>query len=87
MGGAPTLLNASGATNFVFKVTKPDAKPEIEYPDLPRGAVRANMRLLNEMGFGFEFVSMDSKNFTNNLELIYPAMPKYLGLSTWQMFY
>jgi len=79
LGGASTLLNASGATNFVFKVTKPEAKPEIEYPDLPRGAVRANMRLLNEMGFGFEFVSIDSENFTNNLELIDSAMPKYLA--------
>jgi type II restriction enzyme len=79
LGGASTLLNASGATNFVFKVIKNGSEMDSTYPELKKGAVRANMKLLIDSGYKFEFVSIDSENFTKNLELIDSSMPEYLA--------
>jgi type II restriction enzyme len=79
LGGASTLLNASGSTNFVFKVIKPVSLEGHDAPNLAKGAVRSNMRKLAELGYRFEFISIDSENFTNNLELIDSGMPGYLA--------
>lgn len=79
LGGASTLLNASGATNFVFKVVKKGSDIDRSYPELKKGAVRANMKLLLDSGYEFEFISIDSENFTQNLELIDSSMPDYLA--------
>lgn len=80
LGAASTLLNASGSTNFIFRVVPPAAAQEnLKYPEMKSGAVRANMRLLSDLGYRFDFDSIDSENFTNNLELIDSSMPKYLA--------
>ena len=79
LGSASTLLNASGATNFLFKVTPPEGLDESGFPVLEAGAVRANIRTLDSAGFGFEFVSMDSENFASNLELVDSNMPANLA--------
>lgn len=79
LGSASTLLNASGSTNFVFKVIPPLGLAKTDYPQLERGAVKANIRKMREAGFSFEFVSIDSSNFHSNLELIDSSMPEYLA--------
>ena len=79
LGSASTLLNASGSTNFVFRIIPPVGLAGKEYPPLERGAVKANIRKLREEGFSFEFVSIDSENFHSNLELIDSSMPEYLA--------
>lgn len=79
LGSASTLLNASGATNFVFKVIPPAGLRESDFPPLEKGAVKANIRALEKAGFGFEFVSIDSQNFTTNLELLDSNMPSNLA--------
>jgi len=75
LGSASTLLNASGSTNFVFKLNSPDQ----ELPELKKGAVKANVSKLLENGYQFQFVGIDSENFQNNLELIDSGMPNYLS--------
>ncbi len=79
LGSASTLLNASGATNFLFKVTPPEGLDESDFPTMEPGAVRANIRALDKAGFSFEFVSLDSQNFTSNLELVDSNMPANLA--------
>jgi hypothetical protein len=75
LGSASTLLNASGSTNFVFKLIS--AKQDL--PELKKGAVKANVSKLLEEGYEFQFVRIDSENFQNNLELIDSGMPNYLS--------
>lgn len=79
LGSASTLLNASGATNFLFKVIPPEGLEEVDFPAMETGAVRANIRALDNAGFSFEFVSIDSENFTSNLELVDSNMPANLA--------
>lgn len=75
LGSASTLLNASGSTNFVFKVIPPVQ----ETSELKRGAVKANVSKLIQEGYEFQFVGIDSENFQSNLELIDSGMPNYLA--------
>jgi type II restriction enzyme len=79
LGAASTLLNASSATNFKFRIIPPDLGTQNNYPEMKKGAVRANVRKLIDLGYKLEFVSLDSANFTNNLELIDSNMPDYLA--------
>ena len=75
LGSASTLLNASGSTNFIFKLIS--GKQDL--PELKKGAVKANVSKLLEEGYEFQFVRIDSENFQNNLELIDSGMPNYLS--------
>jgi len=75
LGSASTLLNASGSTNFVFKVIPPVQ----ETSELKRGAVKANVSKLIQEGYELQFVGIDSENFQSNLELIDSGMPNYLA--------
>jgi hypothetical protein len=75
LGSASTLLNASGSTNFVFKVIPPTQ----ELAELKRGAVKANVSKMMQEGYEFQFVGIDSENFQSNLELIDSGMPNYLS--------
>jgi len=79
LGSASTLLNASGATNFLFKVIPPEGLDESDFPTMEKGAVRANIRALDSAGFAFEFASIDSDNFSSNLELVDSNMPANLA--------
>jgi hypothetical protein len=79
LGSASTLLNASGSTNFTFRVIPPSTNANNSFPELKQGAVKANVARLIEEGFQFQFVGIDSENFHSNLELIDSSMPDYLS--------
>ena len=79
LGGASTLLNASGATNFIFRLSPGDSSQRGSYPAFEPGAVKTNVKSLLEADWKLEFQSVSSPNFQHNLELVDSRMPEYVA--------
>jgi len=79
LGGRSTLLNASGATNFVFKVVKNENSHFSEYPKFEHGQHRKNLERLYSAGFKLEFESMANQVFYTNLTLLDLQFPRLLA--------
>ena len=79
VGGRATLLNASGSTNFIYRVesTVPGLKPEI--PVFKHGKHRSNLQGLYASGYQLSFHGMSSDTFESNLTLLDMSFPEYLG--------
>ena len=79
LGSASTLLNASGATNLIFRIHQ---NPGISYSNLPQlqhGKHKSNLSALSESGFYLEFDSFSSDQFARNLKLLDSNMHIYLS--------
>jgi type II restriction enzyme len=79
IGGRSTLLNASGATNFIYRVIKNDPTIQNDLPKLVHGKHGENLRLLHEAGFHLEFESMSNDVFYQNLTLLDMQFPNHLA--------
>lgn len=79
IGGRSTLLNASGATNFIYKIVKNDQKTQNSLPTFVHGKHGDNLRRLYEAGFHLEFESMSNEVFYQNLILLDMQFPNYLA--------
>jgi type II restriction enzyme len=79
IGGRSTLLNASGATNFVYKIIEDDPSIQNELPKFVHGKHRDNLKLLYGAGFHLEFESMSNDIFYQNLTLLDMQFPNYLA--------
>lgn len=77
LGGASTLLNASGATNFIYEITglSFDKIEEINKIDT-RSKVRDRLSKVLEFGGSFKYVGMDSEVFTRNLRKVDTVLPE-----------
>lgn len=89
LAGAPTLLNASGATNFTFKIRNWDSsntekvnnifskrkKKDGTFAADVKGRIREILRL----GGDLEFVKTDNRIFLGNLVLIDSKLPEILA--------
>lgn len=78
LGSASTLLNASRATNFTFRITgtlSEEKIAEISAIDSQRGRMSA----LSESGCQLEFAFADSEIFNSNLMLVDTAMPTIIA--------
>lgn len=76
LGGAPTLLNASGATRFRYEVsglTETDVR-EINAIDGKRKYIERAEQIIKR-STGITFVDVENKIFRRNLELLDDAMP------------
>lgn len=70
LGGAPTLLNASGATNFVFELEGiSDQEAELINSINTKHKILDRIKEINAKG-SMKFVSAKNKNFSANLMLI-----------------
>jgi hypothetical protein len=73
LGARPTLLNASPATNFVFKLSgSPRTLKQVA--KLGHFTMRPLFKFLNENSVGLEFVFMDSKTFEQSLRSFSPKL-------------
>ena len=73
--GAPaTLVNASAATNFTYRIVG-DGTPPIFIPK----QVKKNTQALYEHGFKLELDSIDSDIYTRNMRLIDSNLPEYMA--------
>jgi hypothetical protein len=80
LGSPSTLLNASGATNFIFKILPPlEHKPEDYASFQARGGVKALVGALISRGYRLQFEGLQGDKFTSNLELVDSQLPKYLA--------
>lgn len=79
LGARSTLLNASAATNFVFKIVANDLSKQSAYPEFQHGKHRQNLKLLYECGYHLEFKNLANHTFLNNLTLLDMQFPDYLA--------
>lgn len=79
IGARATLLNASGATNFIYKVLPNDAASILPYPKFDHGKHVANLTALYSAGFHLEFLETANSNFYQNLTLLDMQFPSYLA--------
>jgi len=80
LGSKPTLLNASGNTNFIFKINglKKFYIDEINAID---SATKLKDRLnkIEELGGSFEYVGAERDTMDFNLQMVDSEMPKLIG--------
>ncbi|HAJ99031.1 MAG TPA: HpaII family restriction endonuclease [Bacteroidales bacterium] len=72
LGSPATLLNASGVTNFVYRIGTRDGVPVQNSDDM---SVREATKLSYGAGAGLEFISMDNATFRKNLRKVDSIFP------------
>lgn len=80
IGNPPTLLNASEATNFIYKVTGlTDAQMDEINGIETRNKIIDRMSKINEYGGQVAFASMNNQGFKRNLIMIDSMMPQLIA--------
>jgi hypothetical protein len=79
MGGASTLLNASGATNFIYEIIPGDDRAMGVLPEIEHGKHKQNILKITDSGFKLKFDSLQSSQFALNLQLLDSNMVQYLA--------
>lgn len=77
LGSAATLLNACGATNFTFRVVRPDVLRTAEPDDGAK--LRDRLKHMADCGVRFEYLGTDSAVFEKNLQYIDSRMPELVA--------
>nr|WP_295681416.1 HpaII family restriction endonuclease [uncultured Lachnoclostridium sp.] len=80
LGSEPTLLNASGATNFVYEVLgiSDEQMIMINSLDNPKSKIKDRMDKIFSIG-NLRFVKTKNNNFATNLMLIDSRMEEFMG--------
>lgn len=85
IGSKPTLLNPSGATNFIYNIESRDSYlREMQFDEFKRinqdyEKIRQRITKLTEAGYELTFEMMDSQVFESNLELIDSRMKQIVA--------
>ncbi len=80
LGSPATLLNASGATNFIYKITGLDERKIKKINSIKtKSKIRDRLFAIREAGGSFTFHDMDSDVFKRNLRKIDTFMPEILS--------
>jgi hypothetical protein len=79
IGNRSTLLNASGATNFIYRIVPNESSNNKPYPQFEHGKHRQNLSKLYTTGFHLEFEAMANEIFHQNLTLLDMQFPNYLA--------
>lgn len=82
LGGDSTLLNASGATNFIFRINGyVFSSYEIQQINSieGRGKIQRRVNRIKEKGGKFEFTEVSSEIFEQNLRVIDSMLPEILA--------
>lgn len=80
LGSKPTLLNASGNTNFIFKVIGLDKShiDDINSIDT-RYKLKDRIKRIEELGGIFEYVGAEKESMQFNLKMVDSEMPELVG--------
>ena len=80
LGSKPTLLNASGNTNFVFKINgiKKDYIDEINTINTPT-KLKDRIIKIEELGGNFEYMGAERDTMDFNLKMVDSEMPEIIG--------
>lgn len=81
-GAAPTLLNASGATKFIFEIDSPsftDGMMDEVNAVSGNRKIQDRIDLITQKGVDLKFSKIESSVFENNLRMIDSCMPKLIS--------
>lgn len=79
LGGRSTLLNASGATNFIYEVVPNNSNESKNIQLFEHGKHKKNLNGLYKSDYHLEFRSLASPQFYDNLTLLDMKFPEYLA--------
>lgn len=80
LGNSPTLLNASQATNFIFKVTKLTSARIDEINSIKsRSKIKDRIQAIELAGGHFEFLQCENKTYESTLRKVDSQMPEILA--------
>ncbi|MFI3331925.1 MAG: HpaII family restriction endonuclease [Rikenellaceae bacterium] len=80
LGSNPTLFNASGSTNFIFKINGLDETKVDEINNIKtRTKIVDRMCAIEENGGRFEYIGAENKNLNLNLRTVDGDMPDLVG--------
>ena len=79
VGGASTLLNASSGTNFIYKITGLNVRPEIINAISTKSKVRDRLNAVLNYGGKIVPAGMASRTFADNLKTIDTKMPQIIS--------
>ncbi len=80
IGHAPTLMNASSATNFIYKVTGITSQQAEEINAIDtKTKIKDRMAKIAELGGKVEFSGMSHAGFKRNLVMVDSSMPEIIG--------
>ena len=80
LGSPATLLNASSATNFIYKISSLNQNKINEINSITTKAkIRDRLSAILENGGIFSFVGVDSDNFTRNLRMVDTVLPEIMA--------
>ena len=80
LGSKPTLLNASGNTNFIFKINglKKSYIDEVNAIDTAT-KLKDRLHRIEELGGTFEYIGAERDTMDFNLKMVDSEMPKIIG--------
>ena len=79
LGGASTLINASGATNFVYEILNKNMEIPKSKPLLINNSIRDSIAFLRKSEFIIVFRKVASNVFGSNLSLIDSQLSEHLA--------
>ena len=81
LGSKPTLLNASGNTNFIFEIRNlsKDKVDEINAIDTKRTKLTDRIKAIEKHGGIFRYVAPEKKTMLYNLKMVDSFMPEIIG--------
>lgn len=80
LGSKPTLLNASGNTNFIFKIDNLDASKIDEVNSIDtRTKLKDRILFIEKLGGRFSYVGAEKETMEHNLKVSDSLMPKIVG--------
>lgn len=80
VGHAPTLMNASAATNFIYKVTGITSQQAEEINAIDtKTKIKDRMAKIVELGGKIEYCGMSHAGFKRNLVMVDSSMPEIIG--------
>ena len=79
LGSPSTLLNASGATNFTYKIVETNSADPVVASGVHEFSVREKSAHIYETGGSLEFVEMDNVGFKMNLRNIDSNFPEIIA--------
>jgi len=80
LGSKPTLLNASGNTNFIFEIKGIDCSKIDEINSIDtKTKLKDRIHFIEEIGGSFNFIGAEKKTMEYNLKLVDSLMPNIVG--------
>ena len=81
LGSKPTLLNASGNTNFIFEIENlsKDKVDEINAIDTKRTKLTDRIKAIEKYGGAFNYIAPEKKTMLYNLKMVDSFMPEIIG--------